>query len=72
VAVQRGPVGAYVFVVDTSHIVGKRPVKVGLTNGAVAVIDQGIEPGDLVITDGQYRVQAGTTVSIMSSSVPSS
>jgi multidrug efflux system membrane fusion protein len=53
-------------------MVGKRPVKVGLTNGAVAVVDQGIEPGDLVITDGQYRVQAGTTVNILSSSAPSS
>ena len=72
VAVQRGPDGAYVFVVDASHIVGKRPVKVGLTNGAVTVIDQGIQPGELVITDGQYRVEAGTMVSILPSSVPSS
>lgn len=72
VAVQRGPDGAYVFVVDASHVVGKRPVKVGLTNGAVTVIEQGIAPGDLVITDGQYRVQAGTAVSIIASSVPSS
>ena len=57
---------------DASHIVGKRPVKVGLTNGAVTVIDQGIQPGELVITDGQYRVEAGTMVSILPSSVPSS
>jgi len=72
VAIQRGPDGAYVFVVDASHMVAKRPVTVGLTNGAVTVIDQGIQPREFVITDGQYRVQAGTTVSIVPSSVPSS
>jgi multidrug efflux system membrane fusion protein len=75
-AIEHGPDGAYVFVVDANHIVGKRPVVVGLVNGGVTAVDEGLQPGEQVITDGQYRVQEGTTVSILpasgTASVPSS
>jgi len=76
VAIEHGPDGAFVYIVDANHVVGKRPVMVGLANGTVTVVDEGLQPGEQVITDGQYRVQAGTTVSILpasaTTSVPSS
>jgi multidrug efflux system membrane fusion protein len=76
VAIEHGPDGAFVYVVDSSRIVGKRPIVAGLANGSVTVVDEGLQPGEEVITDGQYRVQAGTTVSILPTSatpsVPSS
>ena len=76
VAIEHGADGAFVYVVDANHIVGKRPVMAGLANGSVTVVDEGLQPGEQVITDGQYRVQAGTAVSILpasaTTSVPSS
>jgi multidrug efflux system membrane fusion protein len=67
-AVQRGPDGTYVFIVDTRHIVDKRSVTVGFANSTIAIVDRGIQPGDQVVTDGQYRIQAGTLVSIVPNS----
>ena len=76
VAIEHGPDGAFVYIVDANHVVGKRPVMAGLASGTVTVVDEGLQPGEQVITDGQYRVQAGTTVSILpasaTTSVPSS
>jgi multidrug efflux system membrane fusion protein len=76
VAIEHGADGAFVYVIDANHIVGKRPVVAGLANGSVTVVDEGLQPGEQVITDGQYRVQAGTTVSILpataTTSAPSS
>ena len=61
-AVLRGPDGTYAFVIDARHVAGKRPVRVASSDGEIAVIESGLEPGEQVVTDGQYRVQAGTTV----------
>jgi multidrug efflux system membrane fusion protein len=65
-AVQQGPEGAYAFVVLDNRRVQKRNVKVGFMNKAIAIIDDGLEPGDVVVTDGQYRIQAGSTVEVRS------
>jgi multidrug efflux system membrane fusion protein len=64
-AIEHGPDGAFVYLVDGEHVVSKRPVVVGLVNGGVTAVDEGLQPGEQVITDGQYRVQAGTTVTIL-------
>jgi membrane fusion protein, multidrug efflux system len=67
-AVQQGPDGPYAFVVGTNRVVQKRPLKVGILNKTTAVIDQGLEVGDIVVTEGQYRIQAGSTVEILAES----
>jgi multidrug efflux system membrane fusion protein len=64
-AVQRGAEGTYAFVIDNSNIVRKRPIKIGFANRDVAVIDSGVQQGELVATDGQYRIEAGTRVEIV-------
>ena len=61
-AIVSGPDGTYAFVIDASHVVHKRMVKVGFFDSAQAVIDGGLELGEQVVTDGQYRVQAGEVV----------
>ena len=61
-AVQQGPDGPYAFVVDDDRIVQKRPLKVGVLNKTIAIIDGGLQPGEQVVIDGQYRIQAGSTV----------
>ncbi|HZQ45787.1 MAG TPA: efflux RND transporter periplasmic adaptor subunit [Verrucomicrobiae bacterium] len=97
VAVQRGPEGAYVFVIVKGARGGKggaetkvgqrktpntgdgtkpdnqevltvevRPVKVAQIEAGEALIDSGLEPGEQVVTDGQYKLQAGSKVKLTS------
>jgi multidrug efflux system membrane fusion protein len=61
-AVQQGPDGPYAFVVGDDRIVQKRPVKVGALNKTTAIVDDGVQVGEQVVTDGQYRIQAGSKV----------
>jgi multidrug efflux system membrane fusion protein len=60
--VQQGPNGPYAFVVGPDRIVQKRTIEVGVMNKTTAVIDSGLAPGERVVTDGQYRIQAGSLV----------
>jgi multidrug efflux system membrane fusion protein len=64
--VQQGPDGPYAFVIDQNRKVLKRALKVRLLNKTTAVIDSGLQPDDLVVTEGQYRIQAGSVVDVLS------
>jgi multidrug efflux system membrane fusion protein len=59
-AVNQGPSGSFVFILGSNGRAVMRPVKVGWTEGAVAVITQGVQPGDLVVTDGQMTLKSGS------------
>jgi multidrug efflux system membrane fusion protein len=63
-AVQQGPDGPYAFVVGGDRTVQKRPLKVGALNKTTAIIDDGLQPGEQIVTDGQYRIQAGSKVEV--------
>jgi multidrug efflux system membrane fusion protein len=63
-AVQYGPDGPYAFIV-VDRKVQKRSIKTGVVNKISAVIDDGLQPGDLVVTDGQYRIETGSTVEVL-------
>jgi multidrug efflux system membrane fusion protein len=63
--VQQGPSGPFAFIVGPDRIVQKRTIKVGMTNKTTAVIDSGLAPGEHVVTDGQYRIQAGSLVELL-------
>ena len=39
-----------------------RPVEVAQIDAGVALIDHGLVAGELVVVDGQYKVQAGSRV----------
>ncbi|MBV8564220.1 MAG: efflux RND transporter periplasmic adaptor subunit [Methylobacteriaceae bacterium] len=69
-AVLRGSEGTYAFIIDASSVVEKRPVKVDFSNQRVAVIAEGLSPGEKVVTDGQYRIKAGTLVEVVQSAAP--
>jgi multidrug efflux system membrane fusion protein len=64
VAVQRGSQGTYVYVVKQDKSVESRNIRVALTEGTVAVLDSGVKPGELVITDGQEKLQPGNRVEV--------
>jgi membrane fusion protein, multidrug efflux system len=60
--IQRGPDSTYAFVIKNDQTVEIRPVKVGQIEGGQAMIDSGLEPGEKVVVDGQYRLQPGSLV----------
>jgi multidrug efflux system membrane fusion protein len=62
-AVQHGADGLYAFTVDKDNKAGLRTVKVTRSFDGRSVIDEGLSPGEQVITAGQYKVQPGTLVS---------
>ncbi|MCC6717004.1 MAG: efflux RND transporter periplasmic adaptor subunit [Acetobacteraceae bacterium] len=64
VAVQRGPRGAFVFVVGDDLKAARRPVAVGHEDLTVAVIGEGVQPGERVVVDGASRLSDGTKVTI--------
>jgi multidrug efflux system membrane fusion protein len=63
-AVQTGQNGQYVFVVKPDDTVEVRPVVLRATQGPEAVLDQGVRPGERVVTDGQLRLVPGARVEI--------
>jgi len=65
-AVQTGQSGQYVFVVNSDLTADSRPVVPGITAGGETVIEQGIQPGDTVVTNGQLRLTPGIKVEIKS------
>ena len=58
-AIQNGSQGTFVYVVKQDQTVEVRPVTVGVTEGNIASIDNGLAAGEKVVTDGQDRLQAG-------------
>jgi len=61
-ALQTGQQGQYVFVVKSDSTVESRPVMVARTFGDLAVISQGVTPGEKVVTDGQLNLIPGIAV----------
>ncbi|HEX6466747.1 MAG TPA: MdtA/MuxA family multidrug efflux RND transporter periplasmic adaptor subunit [Terriglobales bacterium] len=69
-AVQRGPEGTYIYVVKPDKTAELRPVAVGFTQGNFASISKGVSPGEVVVTDGQDKLQAGSRVEPRSGAAP--
>jgi multidrug efflux system membrane fusion protein len=63
-ALQRSSQGTLVYVVKPDQTVETRSLKVNLVQGDVAAIDEGVSAGDVVVTDGQEKLQAGTKVEV--------
>jgi multidrug efflux system membrane fusion protein len=63
-AVQNGPDGQYVFVVEPERVVQLRDIKVARSEGDFAIIASGLKPGETVVTVGQLRLAPGTKITI--------
>jgi multidrug efflux system membrane fusion protein len=61
-AIQHGTEGLYAFVVNPDNKAELRKVKVSQSIDGRTVVDDGLTPGQQVITAGQYKVQPGTLV----------
>jgi multidrug efflux system membrane fusion protein len=67
--IQRGPEGAFVFVITDKQTVELRPVKVAPSlpaqvELAEAVIEDGLRPGERVVLEGQFKLQEGSKVKL--------
>jgi membrane fusion protein (multidrug efflux system) len=61
-AVQQGPTGSVVFVVDEGNIARPREVKAASWQGDQWLIEEGLKPGERVIVDGIQRITPGEQV----------
>jgi membrane fusion protein (multidrug efflux system) len=61
-AVQAGPQGQFVMVVDKEGKVAPRPVKTGGMSGADFVISEGLKIGETVIVNGLQKAKPGAVV----------
>ncbi|WP_460449323.1 efflux RND transporter periplasmic adaptor subunit [Alsobacter sp. SYSU BS001988] len=63
-AVQRGPKGAFVYVVTAEDTVAVREVAVGQQDDVQSVIASGLQAGERVVTTGFARLADGARVSV--------
>jgi multidrug efflux system membrane fusion protein len=61
-ALQNGPHGQYVYVVKPDMSAEMRSVTVDRTDGSEAIIANGVQDGETVVTSGQIRVTPGAKV----------
>jgi len=62
-AIQRGPDGLFVWVVNTGDKAEPRPVQTGLRNESLTVVTSGLAAGERVVTDGVYKLKRDAPVS---------
>lgn len=67
-AVNQGPDGPFAYVVGADSKVSVRPIVVTVTEGSLAVIKSGLQPGETVVTDGQMILKPGSKVAIHAAS----
>jgi multidrug efflux system membrane fusion protein len=63
--VLEGADGHFVSVIKPDNTVERRAVEVASVEDGKAVIAKGLEPGERVVVDGQYRLDNGTSISIL-------
>ena len=61
-AIQRGPQGTYVYVVGQGNVVNIRTITIAQTTGNTAGLSSGLKPGEIVVTDGQDKLQDSSKV----------
>ncbi|CAN2532297.1 Multidrug+resistance+protein+MdtA [Methylocapsa aurea] len=64
-AIQRGPNGAFVYVLNEDETVSMRPVTVGRQDEVQAVVASGLEVGEKVATTGFSRLVDGSQVRVI-------
>jgi multidrug efflux system membrane fusion protein len=62
-AVQRGQQGLFAWVVTDKNTAEPRPIEVGPISGNLTIVTAGVNEGERVVTDGQYKLQRGAPVS---------
>src|SRR6202521_5216295 len=61
-AIQRGPQGTYVYVVQSGNTAKIQTVTIALTTANTVGLSAGLNAGDVVVVDGQDKLQDGSQV----------
>ena len=69
-AIQRGPQGTFVFTVKPDNTAEIKKVSIGFNEGNLTALASGLKPGEIVVTDGQDKLQPGSKVEIRGGDVP--
>jgi multidrug efflux system membrane fusion protein len=65
-AVQRGTPGTFVYAVDPeTKAVSVRKIKLGPAQGELVAIEEGVQPGMLVVVDGADKLREGAIVEMV-------
>jgi multidrug efflux system membrane fusion protein len=71
-AIQRGPDGLFVWIVNANGVAEPRSIEVGPAYGKLTIVTSGLSGGERIVTDGQYKLQRGAPVTITSAPVAGS
>ena len=63
--VLEGANGHFVYVIKPDNTVERRAVEIAAVQDGKAVIAKGLEPGERVVTEGQYRLDNGARIRIL-------
>ena len=69
-AIQRGAPGTFVYVVKPNHTVMAQPVTLGPSDNLQVAVTKGLQPGELVVTDGADRLKDGAKVRLAEATTP--
>jgi multidrug efflux system membrane fusion protein len=69
-AVLVGPSGYYAYVIGAAGKVHRVDVQQAVRQGGISVISKGISAGQKVVATGQYRLNNGSSVAILQTTVP--
>src|SRR5580700_5835808 len=61
-AILRGPQGTFVYLVKPDKTVEAHTVTVSVSQGTTTAVVAGLNPGDTVVTDGQDKLQTGSSI----------
>jgi membrane fusion protein, multidrug efflux system len=64
-AIQRGAPGTFVYLVKPDNTVGVQVVTLGPDNGEKVAVTKGLEPGQVIVTDGADRLKDGGKVEVV-------
>jgi multidrug efflux system membrane fusion protein len=62
--IQRGPEGAYAYVIRNDDTVAVQTVRVAQVEGGEALVEEGLQSGERVVVEGQYKLRPGAKVRI--------
>jgi multidrug efflux system membrane fusion protein len=65
VAVQRGPRGAYLYVLNDDQTVSRRAVSIGHEDLVASIVTDGLKPGEQVVVDGAARLTDKVHVTVL-------
>src|SRR6266550_2538120 len=71
-AIQRGPDGLFVWMINANGLAEPRPIEVGPAYAKLTIVNSGLAGGERIVTDGQYKLQRDAPVTITSTATAGS